>query len=263
VTSAHSLLHDRRIVHGRDLLRVLIRQDIKIRYTRSVLGMAWSLFNPLLQLMVFYFIFQSVLAVNVPRYFCFLFTGLLAWNWFQSSLVVSAGAIVNNAELIKQPGFPVALLPVVTVASQLVNFLLALPILLLLLVLEGPSLTLTVLVLPVPVAAQFLLMLGLAYLAATFHVALRDTQYIVAVLLQLLLFLTPVFYEASRVPAPYDTLYRLNPMVHLLEAYRAILVFGQLPDGSSLLGVGLLSGVLLAVGSLAFSRASHTFVDEL
>jgi homopolymeric O-antigen transport system permease protein len=222
-----------------------------------------SLFNPLLQLVVFYFIFQSVLAVNVPHYPGFLFTRLLAWNWFQASLVVSTGAIVNNPELIKQPGFPAAILPAVTVSTHLLHFLLALPILLLLSIPDGRSMTPAMLMLSVPIALQFFLTLGLAYLTATLYVTFRDTQYILAVFLQLLLFLTPVFYEASRVPARYEAVYHLNPMLYLLDAYRAILVRGEFPDGPSLLALAVLSGALLAVGSRTFARASHDFVDEL
>ncbi len=119
------------------------------------------------------------------------------------------------------------------------------------------------LMLPVPIALQFFLTLGLAYLAATLYVTFRDTQYILAGFLQLLLFLTPVFYEASRVPARHEAVYHLNPMLYLLDAYRAILVRGEFPDGASLLALAVLSGALLAVGSRTFARASHDFVDEL
>jgi lipopolysaccharide transport system permease protein len=253
----------RRLVHRWDLLHALVLQDMKVRYNRSMLGVAWSLLNPLLQLLVYYFIFRSVLAVTTPNYLSFLITGLFVWNWFHGSLVVSTGAIVNNRDLVRQPGFPAAVLPAATVASHLVHFLLAFPVLLLFLFLDGRSVTPALLALPLPLALQFLLTLGLAYLAATFHVTFRDTQYILAVLLQLLLFLTPVFYDASLVPARYQTLYYLNPMVYLLDAYRAILIRGEFPSSSSLLVVGLLSGALLSVGSWTFARARHDFVDEL
>jgi homopolymeric O-antigen transport system permease protein len=262
-THAGTRWRSRRLVHRRDLLHALVLQDMKVRYNRSMLGVAWSLFNPLLQLLVYYFIFRSVLVVTTPNYLSFLITGLFAWNWFNGSLIVSTGAIVNNRDLVRQPGFPAAMLPAATVASHLVHFLLAFPILLLCLFLDGRSVTPALLALPLPLALQFLLTLGLAYLAATFHVTFRDTQYILAVLLQLLLFLTPVFYDASLVPARYQTLYHLNPMLYLLDAYRAILIRGEFPNWSSLLLVGLLSGALLSVGSRTFARASHDFVDEL
>lgn len=252
-----------RLLYLRDLLLVLVSRDIKLRYKRSVLGFAWSLLNPLAQLLVFYFIFGLVLPVNIPNYFPFLFSGLLAWNWFQLSLLVAAGAIVDNRELIKRPGFPAVMLPTVAVTSHLIHFLLALPILLLFLMLGGGRLTSVILVLPLVIAIQFILTLGLAYLIATFQVTFRDTQYLLGVLLQLFFFLTPIFYDASAIPARYQPLYRLNPMVHLLNAYRAILIQGELPDCLSLLVLSVFVAGFLFLSYMILKRASYHFVEEL
>ena len=134
----------------RDLLRELVARDMKLRYKRSVLGIAWSLLHPLAQLLVFYFIFDLVLPLNIPNYPMFLFTGLLAWSWSQSALLQATIAIVENGDLIKRPGFPAAILPAVTVTSHLVHFLLALPLLLLLVVIGGSQVTDTILALPRP-----------------------------------------------------------------------------------------------------------------
>ena len=114
-----------RVVYVRDLLHVLVARDMKLRYKRSILGVAWSLLNPLAQALVFSFVFVSVLPLNIPDYPLFLLAGLLAWNWFNSSLMLATGAIVDNRELIRRPGFPAAILPVVTVASDLIHFLIA------------------------------------------------------------------------------------------------------------------------------------------
>ncbi len=254
----------RRLIYTRDLLYELVSRDMKLRYKRSVLGFAWSLLNPLSQLLVLQFIFGFVLPVNIPNYFSFLFTGLLPWSWFQSSLFAATSTIVDNRELIKQPGFPVALLPTVTVTSHLVHFLLALPILLLfLIILEGSRLTSAILALPLVIALQFILTLGLAYLVATFHVTFRDTQYLLSVLLQLFFFLTPIFYDASTVPARYQSLYRLNPMVHLVDAYRAILIRGEMPDPFYLLVLGVFVAGFLFFSFMILKWASYHFVEEL
>lgn len=253
----------RQLVYVRDLLRELVARDMKLRYKRSVLGIVWSLLNPLLQLLVFYFVFGSLLPLNIPHYATFLFSGVLVWSWFQSSLLFATGAIVDNRELIKRPGFPVAILPAVTVTSHLVHFLIAIPLLLLYVHLDVGYLTRAVAALPLVIAIQFIFTLSLAYLISTFHVRFRDTQYLLSVLLQLLFFLTPIFYTLAAIPERFRWIFNLNPMVHLMDAYRAILIAGQFPDMASLVLLMAWSAGLLAIGYLVFMRASYHFVEEL
>jgi lipopolysaccharide transport system permease protein len=113
------------------------------------------------------------------------------------------------------------------------------------------------------IAIQFVLTLGLSYIIATVNVIFRDTEHIVNVLVRLLFFLTPIFYEASSVPERYQTLYRLNPMVILIEAYRALLIHGTSPEWLSLLALGVLAIVLLGVGHRIFTRMSYRLVEQL
>jgi homopolymeric O-antigen transport system permease protein len=243
------------------LLRELVARDMKLRYKRSVLGIGWSLLNPLAQLLVFRFIFEIVLPANVPNFTSFLFTGVLVWNWFQSSLVFATTAVVDNRDLIKRPGFPTAILPAVTIICYLIHFLLAMPIFLA--ILGGTNIGSSIALLPVIIAIQFALTLGLAYFSATLHVAFRDTQYLLGVALQLLMFLSPIFYDVTAIPPRFQLLYHLNPMVSLIDAYRAILIRGQVPQQSTLLLLGLIALVLVCAGYLVFTRASWHFVDEL
>src|SRR5688572_21668755 len=119
-----------------DLVRELVTREVKIRYKRSVLGVGWSLLNPLLQLAVLAFVFRSVVPVQIEHYPVFLFIGILVWSWFQASVHVGSSVIVDNPMLIRQPGFPSLVLPVMTVVAQLVNFVLALPILFIVLLLS-------------------------------------------------------------------------------------------------------------------------------
>ena len=253
----------RRLIYLRDLLRELVVRDLKVRYKRSVLGFAWALVTPLMFLTVFYFVFKVALSVDIPRFGPYAFTGMLVYSWFQSSVSQASGAITDSRELMKQPGFSAAVLPAVTVITNLIHFLFALPLLMLFLLVDGTGLKSVILLLPVVIAIQFVLTLGLGYLAAAGNVLFRDTEHLVAVLLQLLFFLTPVFYNASMVPERYQSLYRLNPMVHLVEAYRAILLGGTWPSGLGLLSLGLLATGLLYVGHKVFINLSYRFVEEL
>ena len=249
--------------HVRDLLRELITRDLKLRYRGSILGVAWTLLNPLAELLVLFFIFGSVLPLEIPNYAAFLFTGLLVYGWFQTSLNFATAAIVGNRDLIKRPGMPTAILPIVTVASNLVHFLMALPVLVLLLVVTGVDVTSAVLALPLLIAIQFVLILSLAYPVAVVHVWFRDTQHLLRIALQLLFYLTPVFYQASAIPERYRPFYYLNPMVTMVEAYRMVLVNGLLPKAGPLLALAVVSTGVLVIGVILFKRTSHRFVDEL
>ena len=143
---------------------------MRLRYRGSILGVAWTLLNPLSELLVLLFVFNVILPQNVPDFGTFLFTGLLAYAWFSTSLNFATGAIVNNRELIRNPAVPSSILPVVTVASTLVHYLLSLPVLFFLLKIDGIRLTSAVLFLPVIIAIQFTLTLSLSYPLAAVHV---------------------------------------------------------------------------------------------
>lgn len=256
-------LLSRNPVYLRDLLRELVARDMKLRYRRSVLGMAWTLLNPLAQLLVLNFVFSRILPLNIPNYPSFLFVGLLAWSWFQASLMNGTGAIVDNRDLIKRPGFPDSVLPIVTVSANFIHFLLALPVLLLFLILAKIPFSAAILALPAVFLVQFIFTLSLVYLVATMHVTFRDTQYLLGVLLLLGFYLSPVFYDSSSIPEQYQTLYHLNPMAVLIDSYRQIFLDGQLPSGEGLLILGGISLILLWAGYAIFRRSSQGFAEEL
>lgn len=252
-----------KLLYMRDLLRELIVRDIKLRYKRSLLGIAWSLLNPLSQLLVLSLIFSLVLPLNIPNYASFLFTGLLAWNWFQTSLYAATGAIVDNRELIRRPGFSATILPIVTVATNFIHYLLAVPILLFFLLINGISLNVTGFLLPVIFAIQFLFTLSLSYLVATMHVTFRDTQYLLGIILLLGFYVSPVFYDITSIPDRFQAIYRLNPMAILIDAYRQVLLQGQLPGLLELMVLSLVSAGFLWISYRIFIGASAQFSEEL
>jgi lipopolysaccharide transport system permease protein len=263
VRSVPTRVYRRKIAHFFDLLRVLVDRDMKLLYKRSALGIAWTLINPLLQLAVFSFVFRSVIQINVPQFSSFAFSGLLIWTWSQTALFQATGLITSNKALIRQPNFPTAILPVVTTMTGLIHFLLALPVLIIFLAVDGIRPSSTLFVLPLLMVIQFVLTVGLAYPLAAINVTFRDTQHTLGVLLQMLFYLTPIFYDLNSVPKEFQPFYQLNPMVPLLEAYRAILLKGTQPDWQALLIVSLVVAVILPIGLAIFRRQSNTFVEEL
>ena len=252
-----------RFGHLQDLIYELVLREIRIRYQRSVLGIGWSLLNPLLQLLVFSFVFGWIVPVRVPNFVVFLFIGILVWNWFQGCVHAGSSVITDNPMLIRQPGFPTMILPVVTVTSQMVNLLLALPILFGVLLWSGVSLSAWSLLLPLIIGLQFLVTLALVYVTAALQVSFRDTQYLLSIALLLGFYLSPVFYDVKSVPPAFATLYRLNPLVSLLDAYRAILLRGEAPDFAALGVITVVASALLVAAYRFFGRASHRFVEEL
>jgi lipopolysaccharide transport system permease protein len=240
-----------------------VAREIKLRYRRSVLGYGWSMLNPLLQLLVLSLVFQFVLHLDVPNYVPFLFTGLIVWNWFQASLSSACGSIVDNRELVRRPGFPVAVLPVVTAITNFIHFLISLPVLLLLMVLFQGTVHIALAYLPILFVLQFLVIVSLSYLLATFYVTFRDTQYLLGIALMLGFYLTPVFYPSSVVAPQYRLLYHLNPITVLIDAYRDVLLQGQPPDLLALLIVSLVFSLILWGGFWVFRRASYRFAEEL
>jgi lipopolysaccharide transport system permease protein len=151
----------------------------------------------------------------------------------------------------------------VSVTTQLLHFLLALPVLALFVVLSRLPLTPAVLALPLVVAIQFVLIISLVYALATVHVTFRDTKYLLEIFLMFGFYLSPIFYQPQSIPKQWQFLYNLNPMVHIIEAYRSILLSGQLPPLLPLTVISTVSVIILLLGYRLFRQASYRFVEEL
>jgi len=263
ITPKNNLLYKRRLIYARDLLHELVIRDLKVRYKHSFLGVAWSLLNPLMQLLVFYIVFSFIVGLNIPNYLSYVFSGLLIWNWFQNSMSQAAYSITGNRDLISQPGFSISILPVVPLLTNLVHFILAQTIFIIYLWIKGTNPGQSILSLPLLMLLQGILTLGCAYFVAAANVIFRDTQHFLAVLLRLLFFLTPIFYNYSTLPENYQSLYRLNPMVLFVDTYREILIDTKHPDWLSLLPLWLVAIAILYFGYKAFMHIAYRFAEEL
>jgi len=246
-----------------DVVYVLVSRHFKGKYKNTAVGFAWSWITPLLYLLVFYWVFKIGFNIKIASYATFALTGILTWMWVQSALSESTTSITAHGSLVNQPGFPVNTLPVVAIATNLINFVAGLPVLLAIALLEGATINATVLLLPAVMAVQFLLMLGFAYLFAAVNVSLRDTQYALPVLLQLGYYVTPIFYNADAVPDEYHIFLVLNPMYHIISAYRSIILEGSVPEVAPLLWITAGSVLFLILTRRYFTKASVHFLEEL
>jgi lipopolysaccharide transport system permease protein len=248
----------------RDLVRNLVSRDLKVRYRESFIGFGWSLLNPLLMTAVFYLVFHVFLRNPTPKFPVFLLCGILPWNWCAAAVTGGVGSVVGSSALIKKVYFPRELLPISIVLSNMVHFLLALPVLLLMMLIFGSPFTAGILLIPLLMAIQLVFLSGVALFLSCLNVFLRDTASIMEVLISLWFFMTPVFYRVDDVTSQWTgLLFLLNPMAALVTAYRAILYDGQLPSLASLGVTALTSVAVLLAGYLFFAHLSSRFGEEL
>lgn len=240
----------------------LVRRDFATRHRGSLLGWLWALAPPLLQLLVTYFLFTKVLPLRVNHYPVFLLTGILAWNWFTRSISLGTVSLESQRELVLRPGFPTIVLPVTSGLIGLVDYVLALPVLLIA-VGFSTGLHATALLLPLILAIQLVLIVGMVWALAPLQVYFRDVQYLVGLALMLGFWLTPIFYSRIQVPPEFLWLYDANPMAHLIEAEREILLAGHLPSGEALGLVALGSIAMAVAGAVLFTRMRHSVPEQL
>ncbi|MFN0061423.1 MAG: ABC transporter permease [Myxococcaceae bacterium] len=246
----------------RALLWSLTQRELKARYRGSVLGFFWTFLNPALLMLVYALVFSVYMRQKIPNYPYFMFVGLLPWIWFSTSIGAGASTISDRRDLLTKVRFPAQVLPATVVATNLVNFLLSVPLMLALGAFVGVWPTIHLVVFPLIVAIQLLFILALAYIISALNVVFRDLQHIVGNLLTLWFFLTPVLYTASTIPERYRELALwLNPMAIVINAYQAILYDHQWPDVSRLAFLGALALLLLAVAAELFESRREEFAE--
>jgi lipopolysaccharide transport system permease protein len=259
----------------RELIRNLVVRDLKVRYRSSILGIVWSWLSPLLMMIVYTVVFTILRGgdESTPHYPVLLLCGLLPWNFFQDSVIQATGSIIGNAHLVNKVYFPREVLPISITLSNLVNFLIALPIFFVLVIITGAPLTWWVLLLPITMLIHVAFTLGLAFFLATLNVFFRDTQHILGVVILAAFFLTPVFYPIHAVPQestvlgitlnPQLWLRRLNPMASIIASYRDLLYRGAPTGVDFLLRTAATALVVLVLGYVIFLRYCPRFGEEV
>jgi lipopolysaccharide transport system permease protein len=257
----------RALIRYRALIRSLVSRELKARYRGSLLGFLWSFANPLLLLLTYTLVFTFVLPNRDPSiqpYWLFLFCGILPWTWFQASLAESSGVIISSGNLIKKVLFPAEVLPTVSVLTNLVHFLLGLPILLVFLAFQH-RLGWIALALPLPMLVQFVLSLGLALFLSALTVHFRDILNILTHVLHLWFFATPIIYSYAMLPETslLRRALRLNPMTHVVVTYQQMLFGGHVDHWRGLFLALLVGFVAFGVGAFLFDRLRDTLPEEV
>lgn len=267
------IAHIRELWQYRELTWSLVVRDLKARYKSSVLGFVWSLLNPLGMMAVFTVVFTVMMPNQIERFPIFLLCGLLPWNYFTGGVMMSTNSIVGNSGLVKKVYFPREVLPIATVLSTLVNFLLSLLVLFAVLLVARARFSSWLWLLPAVIFVQTCFVLGIAFILSALNVFYRDTIMIIDVVMLAWFFLTPVVYLIDILPNNYHLLgvtldvrrwmYILNPMASLIAAYRDLLYWGYRTNLDFFLRTAVTSFVVLLGGYWFFLRYSGRFGEEL
>lgn len=256
----------REVWHSHELLLSLGWRDVRARYKQTILGIVWVVVQPLFAAGIFSFIFTLVADLKAPGgepYFLFILASLLAWNGFSSVLNRSGGALVGNAVLVSKVYFPRLVLPVATVFTVLVDFLVQLILLVLLMAIFWHLPGWSVLLMPVCVSLLWGLALGIGLCVAAIAVSYRDALFVLPVFIQFLMWGSAVLFPTERVPEQYLFYFYLNPIVSLVEAFRwSVLGTGQVRWEYFTYSTGVVV-LLLICGSFAFRRMERRFADVI
>lgn len=262
-TSSRGLLGVADLWSYRELLYFLIWRDVRVRYTQAVLGVAWAVLQPLTLMILFTIVFGRVMGVpsdGIP-YPLFACGALVPWQLFSSSVASSNESVVANERIITRIYFPRVLLPVASVLTALVDFAVALALLVVLMVGFGVAPGPAVVLLPVFAILTIVVAFGAGIWLAALNAEYRDFRYVTPFLLQAWLFATPVVFSSHSLPSSWQAILALNPMTAAVEGFRWTLLRGTPPSLSSVLLSAAIACLLLASGLAYFARLDDRLAD--
>ena len=257
-------MHHLATVFGyRDLLWMWIAREVRVRYKQSLLGVGWAILQPLVLTVIFYFVFSRLARIDtggVP-YPIFAYAALVPWTFFTTSLGFGIPSLVNNMNLVTKIFFPREVLPLASIGAALVDFLVASAIFVGMLVFYGVRPDIYALwVIPL-LAVQIILTVGVTLLGSAVIVFFRDMRFVIPLLTQVWMYVTPVIYPVELVPERLRLYYYLNPMASIIDGYRRVLLLGEAPQMPALLLGTLVSLLLLLLSYVFFKRVEPLFSD--
>jgi len=212
------------------MLVLQVKRDFVSRYRKSVLGILWSLLNPLLTMLVMTLVFSYLFARNIENFPVYLLSGQIIFGFFNESTTQAMGSIISNEGLIKKVYIPKYIFPAARVISSLVNLVFTFLAFLLVFIITGAQFHWTMLMVPIPIIYTFVFSLGVAMLLSSMTVFFRDLLYLYGIFITLLMYLTPLFYPIEIIPERFRPFMGLNPMYQLIDYFRALTLHGTVPD---------------------------------
>ena len=251
------------LIRYKDLIGQLISKGIKTRYKRSFLGVAWTMLQPLLTMIVLTLVFSSIFQFSNSEYALYVLSGIIVWNFFSQSTTAATGDLLWSGGLIGKMPIPKSAFAVSAVGIAMINLLLALVVYVLISFVLGHSMSATALLLPLPIALLALFGLGIGLTVSAGAVYFPDVLPTYEILLVVWMYLTPVIYPIDVLPEGIQNLLRINPLYHLIQPFRAILIEGRLPSAESLLIGGSFAVASVCVGWWLFTRRARDYAYRL
>ena len=245
----------------RHMLFTLVKQDINGRYKVSIFGFLWTLLNPLFMLLVYSIVFQFVFRSDIENYPIYLFICLMPWNAFNNMIGAGTTCVSNNASILKKVYFPREVLPLSVVISNTIQYFFSVVIIFIALLVSGVGISWYALLLPIVVLVQITFAFGLILMLSAANVYVRDVQYMMNPIMMIWMYASPILYSISMVPEKWLWLYKLNPMVSILQGYQNILYDQTLPDFKSLGIVFLVSIVICIIEYIIFNKLQRRFAE--
>ncbi len=258
----------REIVHEqrqyRDLLVQMVKRDLVLRYKQTFMGAAWAVFMPLVNTVIFTFIFTRIARVDVGMpYPVFAYSGLVAWNLFASSLRFSIVSLTSNIPLVTKVYFPREIFPISTVLVCLIDFAIANGVLLLVMLYYGIAPSAAIVYLPAVLLVHLTFTVGISLYVAMANLFYRDVKYLFEVILAAWMFATSVLYPVSMMGGRTAKVLHLNPMTPIIEGYRGVMITGEHPFTVWFALAAIVSLVLLGSGWIVFHRAEYSFAERV
>lgn len=247
----------------REFLKSNVKKDIRGKYKGSFLGVLWSFINPLLSVLVYAIVFPYIMRIKVENYLIYLITGIIPWTFFTSSINMGITSILSNANMIKKVYFPRIILPISTVTSCLVNFLISCIIILLFCLGSGLGITIQLLWLPLIIIIQYVMLLGFTFILSAIEMYMRDIEHIVNFILSMAFYVTPILYTPDIFPENLAWVLNLNPMAYIVNAYRSVFFYQTVPDLKGLGVVGIFSIIIFVIGYIIFEKLQKGFAEEV
>lgn len=244
----------------KNLINELVNRDIKTKYRRSILGILWSMLNPLLMMLITAMVFSNLFRFEIKNFALYLLTGQIIFTFYAEATNFAMGSILENGHLIKKVYVPKYLFPLSRVTSSAVNLLFTLPAMLAIILVTGQTISFKILFCIIPLVLLFIFCLGMGLFLSALAVYFRDMFHLYGVALTALNYATPIFYPENIIPVQFQWIVHCNPIYYYLKMFREVVYSNQIPDINLIIICFFISIIALIIGAYFFNKKQNNFI---